>query len=60
MLRRAPDNDVLLFNAPDALTHSTASAAFTLMLALAKKLPQQQNLVRTGLGTVKPNSSETT
>lgn len=40
-------NDVLLFNAPDTLTHSTASAAFTLMLALAKKLPQQERLVRT-------------
>jgi phosphoglycerate dehydrogenase-like enzyme len=41
-------NDVVLFNAPDTLTHSTASAAFTLMFALAKKLPQQENLVRTG------------
>jgi phosphoglycerate dehydrogenase-like enzyme len=30
------------------LTHSTASAAFTLMFALAKKLPQQERLVRTG------------
>jgi phosphoglycerate dehydrogenase-like enzyme len=41
-------NDVVVFNAPDTLTHSTASAAFTLLLALAKKLPQQQSLVRTG------------
>jgi phosphoglycerate dehydrogenase-like enzyme len=41
-------NDVVLFNAPDTLTHSTASAAFTLMFALAKKLPQQERLVRTG------------
>jgi phosphoglycerate dehydrogenase-like enzyme len=41
-------NDVVVFNAPDTLTHSTASAAFTLMLALAKKLPQQEDLVRTG------------
>jgi phosphoglycerate dehydrogenase-like enzyme len=41
-------NDVVVFNAPDTLTHSTASAALTLMLALAKKLPQQQALVRTG------------
>jgi phosphoglycerate dehydrogenase-like enzyme len=41
-------NDVVLFNAPDTLTHSTASAAFTLMIALAKKLPQQEDLVRTG------------
>jgi phosphoglycerate dehydrogenase-like enzyme len=41
-------NDVLVFNAPDTLTHSTASAALTLMLALAKKLPKQQQIVRTG------------
>jgi phosphoglycerate dehydrogenase-like enzyme len=41
-------NDVVVFNAPDTLTHSTASAAFTLMLALAKRLVQQQELVRTG------------
>ena len=41
-------NDVLVFNAPDALTHSTSSAAFTLMLMLAKKVPQHQELVRTG------------
>jgi phosphoglycerate dehydrogenase-like enzyme len=40
--------DVVVFNAPDSLTHSTASAALTLMLALAKKLPQQQSLVTTG------------
>ncbi len=42
------ENDVMVFNAPDTLTHSTASAAFTLLLALAKKLPQQQALVQTG------------
>lgn len=42
------ENDVVLFNAPDTLTHSTASAAFTLMIALAKKLPQQERLTRTG------------
>jgi phosphoglycerate dehydrogenase-like enzyme len=42
------DNDVALFNAPDALTHGTASAALTLMLALAKRLPQQEMAARTG------------
>jgi phosphoglycerate dehydrogenase-like enzyme len=41
-------NDVVVFNAPDTLTHSTASAALTLLLALAKKLPQQQALVHAG------------
>jgi len=42
------ENDVVPFNAPDTLTHSTAAGAFTLMLVLAKKLRQQENLVRTG------------
>ncbi len=42
------DNDVALFNAPDALTHGTASAALTLMLALAKRLPEQERAARTG------------
>jgi phosphoglycerate dehydrogenase-like enzyme len=39
---------VAVFNAPDTLTHATASSAFLLMLALAKKLPQQQRMVREG------------
>jgi phosphoglycerate dehydrogenase-like enzyme len=47
-LAACTENDVLVFNAPDTLTHSTASAAFTLMLMLAKKAPQHQALVRTG------------
>jgi phosphoglycerate dehydrogenase-like enzyme len=47
-LSACTENDVVLFNAPDTLTHSTASAAFTLMIALAKQLPQQERLVRTG------------
>ena len=41
-------NDVALFNAPDALTHSTASSALTFMLALAKRLPQQEKITREG------------
>ncbi|MCB1489858.1 MAG: hypothetical protein KDJ88_20665 [Bauldia sp.] len=41
-------NDVAVFNAPDALTHATASSAFLLMLALAKRLPEQERLARTG------------
>lgn len=41
-------NDVALFNAPEALTHSTASSALTFMLALAKCLPQQDRVVRQG------------
>jgi phosphoglycerate dehydrogenase-like enzyme len=41
-------NDVAVCNVPDSLTHSTASAALTLMLALAKKLMQQQHTLRAG------------
>jgi phosphoglycerate dehydrogenase-like enzyme len=48
-------NDVVVFNVPDGLTHSTASAALTLLLALAKKLPQQQKLVRTGMWNLQPD-----
>ena len=48
------ENDVVVFNAPDTLTHSTASAAFTLLLALAKKLPQQERLVRKGRWDLQP------
>ncbi len=39
-------NDVVVFNSPDGLTRSTASAAMILMLALAQRLPQQMKLVR--------------
>jgi phosphoglycerate dehydrogenase-like enzyme len=42
------ENDVAVSNVPDSLTHSTASAALTLMLALAKKLMQQQEALRAG------------
>jgi phosphoglycerate dehydrogenase-like enzyme len=42
------ENDVVLFNAPDTLTHATASSAFLLMLALAKRLPEQERIVRQG------------
>jgi phosphoglycerate dehydrogenase-like enzyme len=42
------ENDVVLFNAPLALNHSTASAALLLLLALAKRLPQQERITRAG------------
>lgn len=42
------ENDVALFNAPLALNHATASAALLLMLALAKRLPQQERITRAG------------
>jgi phosphoglycerate dehydrogenase-like enzyme len=41
-------NNVVAFNAPDSMTHSTASAALTLILALAKKLTRQQELLKSG------------
>lgn len=41
-------NDVAVFNAPDTLTHSTASSALLLMLALAKRLPEQEKMARSG------------
>jgi phosphoglycerate dehydrogenase-like enzyme len=42
------ENNVAVFNAPLALNHSTASSALTFMLALAKKLIPQDNVVREG------------
>ena len=41
-------HDVALFNAPRALSHPTASAALLLILALAKRLPWQERVVREG------------
>ena len=41
-------NDVVVFNAPDTLVHSTASAALTLILALAKRLKEHERLARSG------------
>ncbi len=41
-------NDVAVFNAPLALNHSTASSALLFLLALAKKLPQQERITRAG------------
>jgi phosphoglycerate dehydrogenase-like enzyme len=42
------ENDVALFNAPVGLHHATASTALMFILALAKRLPQQERLTRTG------------
>lgn len=41
-------NDVALFNAPMALNHSIASSALLFMLALAKRLPEQERITRQG------------
>jgi phosphoglycerate dehydrogenase-like enzyme len=42
------DNDIALFNLPNILTHATASSALMFMLALAKRLPQQDRVTREG------------
>jgi phosphoglycerate dehydrogenase-like enzyme len=47
-LAACTENDVALFNAPLALNHSTASSALLFMLALAKRLPQQERVARSG------------
>jgi phosphoglycerate dehydrogenase-like enzyme len=45
-LTACTENDVALFNAPDALRHSTASSALLFMLALAKRLPEHERITR--------------
>jgi phosphoglycerate dehydrogenase-like enzyme len=42
------ENDVGVFNVPLALNHSTASSALLFMLALAKRLPEQERITRAG------------
>ena len=42
------ENGVAVFNAPMALNHSTASSALLFMLALAKRLPDQERITREG------------
>jgi phosphoglycerate dehydrogenase-like enzyme len=47
---------VAVFNAPDTLTHATAASAFLLVLALAKRLPEQQRLVATARWDLQPRT----
>jgi phosphoglycerate dehydrogenase-like enzyme len=47
-MRACTENDVAVFNAPESLTHSTASAAMVFILALAKRLPAQERMARSG------------
>jgi phosphoglycerate dehydrogenase-like enzyme len=51
----ATEHDVAVFNAPLALNHATASAALLLMLALAKRLPQQERITRAGRWDLQPD-----
>jgi phosphoglycerate dehydrogenase-like enzyme len=45
-LQACTANDVAVYNTPDTLTHSTASSAFLLILAVAKRLMEQERMVR--------------
>lgn len=47
-LAACTENDVALYNAPSALIHSTASTALLFMLALAKRLTDQERITRAG------------
>jgi phosphoglycerate dehydrogenase-like enzyme len=47
-LTACTEHGVAVFNAPMALNHSTASSALLFMLALAKRLPDQERVVRQG------------
>jgi phosphoglycerate dehydrogenase-like enzyme len=42
------ENDVALFNAPGVLNHATAATALMFMLALTKRLPEQERATRAG------------
>ena len=47
-LAACTEHGVAVFNAPLALNHSTASSALLFMLALAKRLPEQERITRQG------------
>jgi len=47
-LEACTDNDVAVFNVPHALDHATASAALLFMLALSKRLKEQEHVARAG------------
>jgi phosphoglycerate dehydrogenase-like enzyme len=47
-LEACTDHDVAVFNVPSVLDHSTASAALMFMLALSKRLMQQEKITRQG------------
>jgi phosphoglycerate dehydrogenase-like enzyme len=54
-LAACTDHGVAVFNAPMALDHSTASSALLFMLALAKRLPQQERIARQGRWDLQPS-----
>jgi phosphoglycerate dehydrogenase-like enzyme len=54
-LTACTEHGVAVFNAPTALNHSTASSALLFMLALAKRLPDQERAVRQGRWDLQPS-----
>jgi phosphoglycerate dehydrogenase-like enzyme len=54
-LAACTEHGVAVFNAPMALNHSTASSALLFMLALAKRLPEQERIVRHGRWDLQPS-----
>jgi phosphoglycerate dehydrogenase-like enzyme len=54
-LAACTEQGVAVFNAPMALNHSTASSALLFMLALAKRLPEQERIVRQGRWDLQPS-----
>lgn len=53
-LQACTANGVAVFNAPDSLTHSTASSAMLFILALAKRMSEQMALVHRGRWDLQP------
>ncbi|MEZ4667460.1 MAG: NAD(P)-dependent oxidoreductase [Anaerolineae bacterium] len=53
-VKACTDNDVLLFNLPGVLNHSTASSALMFILALAKKLFPSDRITREGRWDLQP------
>lgn len=54
-LAACTEHGVAVFNAPMALNHSTASSALLFMLALAKRLVEQERIVRAGRWDLQPS-----
>src|SRR5438552_5999954 len=53
-LEACTENDVAVFNVPHALNHATASTALLFMLALAKRLKEQEQVAREGCWEKQP------
>lgn len=47
-LEACTDHEIVVFNAPHSLDHATASTALLFMLALSKRLPEQERIARAG------------